>query len=44
MANILVKLLMDATGYEKGLQGAAGKTKAFEAAAKTVTGTIGKIA
>jgi hypothetical protein len=44
MANILVKLLMDATGYEKGLQGAAGRTKAFEAAAKTVTGTIGKIA
>lgn len=44
MANILVKLLMDATGYEKGLQGAAGKTKAFEQAAATVTGTIGKIA
>lgn len=44
MANILVKLLMDATGYEKGLQVAAGKTKAFEQAAATVTGTIGKIA
>lgn len=44
MANILVKLLMDATGYERGLQGAAGKTKAFEQAAATVTGTIGKIA
>ena len=44
MANILVKLLMDATGYERGLQGAAGKTKAFEQAAATVTGTIGKLA
>lgn len=44
MTNILVKLLMDATGYERGLQGAAGKTKAFEQAAATVTGTIGKIA
>lgn len=44
MANILVKLLMDSTGYEKGLQGAAGRTKAFEDAAKTVTGTLGKLA
>ena len=44
MANILVKMLLDATGYERGLQGAAGKTKAFEQAAATVTGTIGKIA
>ncbi|MBQ8190894.1 MAG: hypothetical protein IJZ45_03920 [Bacteroidaceae bacterium] len=44
MANILIKMLLDATGYERGLQGAAGKTKAFEQAAATVTGTIGKIA
>lgn len=44
MANILVKMLLDSTGYERGLQGAAGRTKAFEQAAGTVASTVGKLA